>query len=487
MSRTISYKTILNDRDLFRKSGTKSGGEFNLLDTPGTKYFKIFFYFNNGDSETPLEVSKSTGLLAPTWDVSPTPNDSTYYQYNSAWSYLKMNREDERADQLVKFVNLLSNISSQSPWYFSEITGLDSALERKQVIDFKWEEERKKISIKCLPDAYDNRIGTLLDLYRSIVWSWQMKREVLPSNLRKFDMGIFIFNDPIANFSVLYNYNANQTTDEILLDKNEYGRDIKKNLKNRKIRESGSEDMITIKRDKKDIPKRRYSVIGEDENSYRSSYKYIEFHNCEIDYNSSKSGLSTLNKKEGVPFEYTIDISFDDCYEHQFNESLFMGFGDMIQWDLISNIEYNYKPEKPNSVIPTVDELLNWYSSHSAYFDNIPNIKHTPNTNGFLTQAFNQVVETVKEAGGSILKKAVLGNLYTFSLTKMKDQLKSLSKGNIWGATHNVINYIQEDNQRTENQLTSYNSIFKKNPQKILPTVKLIGNLANSQTIANNL
>ena len=432
MSRTISYKTILSDRDLFRKSGTKSGGEFNLLDTPGTKYFKIFFYFNNGDCENAMDISKSVGLLAPTWEVSPTPNDSTYYQYNSAWSYLKMNREDERADQLVKFVNLLSNISSQSPWYFSEITGLDSALERKQVIDFKWEEERKKISIKCLPDAYDNRIGTLLDLYRSIVWSWQMKREVLPSNLRKFDMGIFIFNDPIANFTVLYNYNANQTTDEILLDKNE-----------------------------KVMSQRQYSVIGEDGNSYRSSYKYIEFHNCEIDYNSSKSGLSTLNNKEGVPFEYTIDISFDDCYEHQFNEFLFMGFGDMIQWDLISNIEYNYEPEKPNSFIPTVD--------------------------GFLTQAFNQVVETVKEAGESILKKAVLGNLYTFSLTKMKDQLKSLSKGNIWGATHNVINYIQEDNQRTENQLTSYNSIFKKNPQKILPTVKLIGNLAKSQTIANNL
>ena len=464
MSRTISYENILKDRTLFRKSGTKSGGDFNLLDSPGNKYFKIFFYFNNGDCENAMDVSKSVGLLAPTWEVSPTPNDSTYYQYNSAWSYLKMNREDERADQLVKFVNLLSNISSQSPWYFSEITGLDSALERKQVIDFKWEEERKKISIKCLPDAYDNRIGTLLDLYRSIVWSWQMKREVLPSNLRKFDMGIFIFNDPIANFSVLYNYNANQTPDEILLDKHEYGRDIKR-----------------------DIPKRRYSVIGEDENSYRSSYKYIEFHNCEIDYNSSKSGLSTLNNKEGVSFEYTIDISFDDCYEHQFNESLFMGFGDMIQWDLIGNIEYNYEPEKPNSVIPTVDELLNWYTYYGAYFDNMPNIKHKPNTNGFLTQVFNQVVETVKETGGSILEKAVLGNLYTFSLTKMKDQLKSLSKGNVWGATHNVINYIQEDNQRKENQLTSYNSIFKKNPQKILPTVKLIGNLAKSQTIANNL
>lgn len=477
MSRTISYENILKDRTLFRKSGTESGGDFNLLDSPGNKYFKIFFYFNNGDCENAMDISKSVGLLAPTWEVSPTPNDSTYYQYNSAWSYLKMNREDERADQLVKFVNLLSNISSQSPWYFSEITGLDSALERKQVIDFKWEEERKKISIKCLPDAYDNRIGTLLDLYRSIVWSWQMKREVLPSNLRKFDMGIFIFNDPIANFSLLYDYFADQNSPSDILE-------TRKNLGDRKSGEKGSGDTLNIF---KISPVTDYSSIGESEVDYRSSYKYIEFHNCEIDYNSSKSGLSTLNNKEGVSFEYTIDISFDDCYEHQFNESLFMGFGDMIQWDLISNIEYNYEPEKPNSFIPTIDELLNWYTYHGAYFDNIPNIKYSnPTKQGFLNNAFNQLIGTAKNIGTGVLKKAILGNLYTFSLTRLEDQLKSATQGNIWSTIRNVNEYINDAKQRKENQIPVVNSLFIK-PKKILPTVERIGNLAKSQTIANNL
>lgn len=480
MSKTISYKTILSDRDLFRKSGTKSGGEFNLLDTPSTKYFKIFFYFNNGDSETALEVSKSTGLLAPTWKISPTPNDSTYYQYNSAWSYLKMNYEDERADQLVKFVNLLSNISSYSPWYFSEITGLDTALERKQITDFKWEDERKKISIKCLPDAYDNRIGTLLDLYRSIVWSWQMKREIVPSNLRKFDMGIFIFNDPITNFSLLHSYLVDQNSPLDTLE-------IRKNLGDRKSGEKGSGNVLNIF---KIPPVTEYSTIGESEVDYCSSYKYIEFHNCEIDYNSSKSGLASLNNKDGVVPEYTIDILFDDCYEHHFNESLLTGFGDMIQWDLINNIEYEYNPtDIQNFSFFSEEDRLNWYSNNSngAYFDNIPNVKHSNPTNqGFLNDAFNQLIGTAKNIGTGILKKAILGNLYTFSLTRLGDQLKSAAQGNIWSTIRNVDEYINDAKQRKENQIPVVNSLFIK-PKKILPTVERIGNLAKSQTIANNL
>jgi hypothetical protein len=77
---------------------------------------------------------------------------------------------------------------------------LDTALERKIITetDFKLE-DRKSIVIKCLPDAYDNRIGTLLDLYRSICYSYTNKKEIVPANLRKFDMGIYIFNTPMYN------------------------------------------------------------------------------------------------------------------------------------------------------------------------------------------------------------------------------------------------------------------------------------------------
>ena len=63
--------------------------------------------------------------------------------------------------------------------------------------EFKFEEDRQKLTIKCLQDAVDDRIGTMLDLYRSIVYSQSMKRYILPGNLRKFDMSIVVFEAPI--------------------------------------------------------------------------------------------------------------------------------------------------------------------------------------------------------------------------------------------------------------------------------------------------
>ena len=198
----FSYADILKDRQKFRRAGTKGGGDFNFFDNPTSKFFKIFFYFENGDADGYTRLEDSSGLLSPTWLIDKKILDTNAYMYNSAYTYLMLNDEVQRGLLLKKFVELLSNISSESPWYFNSIEGLDAALERKVITDrdFKFEEQRQKISIKCLPDSYDDRIGTLLDLYRSIVWSWAHKREVLPANLRKFDMGILIFNDPTIPF-----------------------------------------------------------------------------------------------------------------------------------------------------------------------------------------------------------------------------------------------------------------------------------------------
>ena len=70
------------------------------------------------------------------------------YNHNSAWAYLKLNDEQERAEKLEQFILLLSNISSKSPWYFSSVGGLQEALERKVAEDGKLEmSETKKLTI----------------------------------------------------------------------------------------------------------------------------------------------------------------------------------------------------------------------------------------------------------------------------------------------------------------------------------------------------
>lgn len=376
----LSYAQFLKERNEFRRSGTRGGSEFNRFETPLNTYFKILFYFHNGDFESDNELY-SGGLLAPTWE---NIKDTNYYEYNSAWSYLKMNGEEERAEKLQQFINLLSNISSEAPWTFNTISGLDTALERiaGQNKEFKIDEERKKISIKCIPDTYDTRVGTLLDLYKDIVWSWKTKREVVPSNLRKFDMGIYIYSDVIHN---IHQPTGNATT------------------------------------------------LNEGANSIPTSYKYIEFHNCEIDYNSGKSGYGELNNSDGNQWEYTIDIFYDDAYENRYNEFLMRRIGDLIDYDTNMAIDSKIQPDIPSRATE-LEKRINMYIDDTIT---------------------GQMLKELKGAAGSIISNkihnAVLGNLFTASLPTISTQLRGVTKGHVF-ETINAVKDYTNGNYRSTNK-----------------------------------
>jgi hypothetical protein len=384
-----SYSQFLKDILNFKKSGTKSGSEFNLYESPVNQYFKILFYFHNGDSDN--EVGSDGGLLAPTWEKEL----ANYYQYNSAWSYLKLNGEEERAEKLQKFVRLLSNISSESPWYFSSVSGLDTALERSagQNKEFKIDEDRKKISIKCLPDAFDTRIGTLLDLYRDIIWSWQTKREIIPSNLRKFDMAIYIFSDPIVN-----------------------------------IHQGQSEE--------------NSASLLDNSSNYKTSYKYIEFHNCEIDYNSSKSAYSELNNTDGFQPEYTIDIYFDDAYEQRYNEFMLRTMGDMITYDYMV---MEKSKSQSDSDISKLSERSDIYNSE-----------------GFITNAMNELIGAGKSWLSNKITSIYLGNLFTISPKTALEQVKSLAAGQVFNTVNSVDDYLDVI-QRKSDKVANLGNLFKAN------------------------
>lgn len=463
MSNYVTYCDLLKDRYNFRKSGGRYSSEFNYYDTPSHKFFKLFFYFNNGDVDGMPTVRESSGLLAPTWlliNDSTKLNDSTYHQYNSAWSYFMMNADHYRAILLQKFVNLLSNISAESPWYFSELVGLDSAMDRKAALleNFTISPERPKLTIKCLPDSVDDRIGTLLDLYRFLVWDWTTKRETLPANLRKFDMGILIFETPTAEFNV-----GKIATDASKLN-NQYW----------------------------------FKQMGIDDTPINmTSFKYIELHNCEIDYNSTKNVYSLLNNKEGTGSEYNLEIYFDDCYETRYNEFLDKNgieFGDLLNLSLLEpgsgrlRWDYNYNehdtqlnklPGRNNIsgtfIASNYDEIMRDVANNQLESTALRNKDKKWKTAGkfreagFLEEllvgtiggAAKQVGNYALDYVSSTLKKAVLGNLYTFSLTNVWDQIKSASKGNVVNTAQELWKYKTEADQRNENGLDLLN-IFKK-------------------------
>jgi hypothetical protein len=218
---------------------------------------------------------------------------------NSAINFLIQNCEWERAEKLLQFINLLSEISTYEPWQFQQVTGINEALTRKIFTGEAPEENRKCLTFKCLQSGYNDRIGTLMDLYRDVCFSYYWKKEIVPANLRKFDMGIYIFSSPVRRFDIY------------------------------RKEESPYDSYRSIK-----IPEKIYA--NDDSNwdgKYYVSVKYIEFLNCEFDYNSNVGAYSELNNAEGKNLENEIKIFYDDCYEMRYNEFLMRVIGDMVFQD----------------------------------------------------------------------------------------------------------------------------------------------------------
>lgn len=459
-----SYRSIYDTIQRFRKPDWREIGD--CLDMPTVKYFKIFFHFGNvsaydmGYQDISSTVFTDAGLLIPTFMLKKTDEegrysgfefepevegitDYQYYRFNSAWAYLKNNGEDERAAMLQYFIQLLSDISSNYPWYFQSVEGLENAIDRGGFIgkEFKFEEERKKISIKCLPDALDDRIGTLLDLYRAIVGSWTTKRQILPPNLCKFNMSIFVVESPLngitkkisklAEWIPAYADVSNSGYSYGMFDKSPWDPSMNNGKVSEEISLNSSADQCC-------------------------SYKLFEFHNCEFDYNSSKSGLGSLNNAEGVMPSYTIDISFDDCFEHRFNNVHGAELGDMLLLDsaklfLSSEMEYLAEETKDTSEINKVQQS----------FKNISNaVVQKINTLNTWTKSFKQkwLQEMTEGAAKNLIqyglpdgllpadwdvngkglnwienlaKSAFLGNLYGINVSKSLSNVDKLLSGDL--------------------------------------------------------
>lgn len=505
----LSYARLLDDIKSFKTSGSAYGSRIgNRFDTPTQKYFKILFYF--GSSSESMWGPYPSGLLAPTWEYIPdqlqtdaeylqemnaeegekiqtendtektkqnnkpeTPKYFNYYDHNSAWSFLRLNDELERAEKLEQFITLLSDISSNSPWYFTSISGVNEALERKFTEDSKTDASQpKKLTITCLPDSYDDRISTLLDLYRDITWSWIHKKEIIPANLRKFDMAIYIFEAPTEYWH--YNYNGYP------------------------INDLGGSSI---------------NVIG-NENSrpddFNINYKMIEFHDCEFNYNSSKNGWAELNNQTGTTPTHSIEIFYNDCYEYSYNDFMSRTIGDIILTDLLDTAENYGWVEDDLKSIPQITsngkkELLmtlfkegNWPNDYidnteegsiisditkkvsgifGKYYNTLGNIstkgyKHRDGEaeiekklvpqKGFLTNAVGQVAGAIISDVKGLINKALLGNLFTYSLTNMGRQLSSFLKGDVIRTGMSIKKYIDAHNARnsTDDSSMVYENIF---------------------------
>lgn len=391
---TLSYKSFLQNRLAWRQAGGPHSSDYNIYDYPTHNFYRILFHFENGDSDTSLEEGgMGNGLLHPTWlyteeDWAEVMNkfnpsrawDTDYWNFNTAWSYLKMNDEEERATYLREFITLLSNINTYSPWYFQNVKGIDEFVERKGMMDGKWD-ERGKITIETLDDSVDHRIGTLLDLYRASVWSHQHKRWVIPPNLRKFDMSIIVMSVPIQGIHTI-------EEDNIISDA---------------LGMVG--DWLTTDSDE------NYASANPTRSVYTTSYKLFELHNCEIEYGTTKGGFSLDNAK-GSGEKYNIEISFDDLYEVRYNEFMAQEIGDLVAVD-----SYVYE----HNIVET-DE-----TTQTEYEQNL--FGSTPDT--YTGEKHDDLLEERLDTTSSSLVDQLLG---TFT-SKISTKVNSAILGNMYGTS----------------------------------------------------
>ena len=243
-----------------------------LTDGVGYFFYKVFFNFYT-----------SHGLLGGLVPVSPngeycTPiNTALQYLYNNANS-TRFSTEYQgilysKYNSLIKFGQLLNYLSFECPWYFKDIGGLQEAVR----LDFDDLMKERKITMSFNPDAIDFRVSALFELYLDACFDSYNHREIVPSNLRKFDMSILVCQMPMDGVT--------QNVDTI------YPCEI------------NVSDFIGQKNSK-------------------LAFKWILLQNCEFDYKNISSVPDSVNNENPFNIEYTVDVTFTKAYVRDYNYAL---------------------------------------------------------------------------------------------------------------------------------------------------------------------
>jgi len=165
-----------------------------LFQDPTWLGFKLLFLFDQPDSRLLYKGPTEEGKTVLESSLKPYDQVQDTIIGNTAYKYLRSIGEDKRAQYLSQFVEHLQNINYKTPWFFQTIEGLGDAWKRGfQEDEFKaLLPNDRRITINCL-ESIDLRMSALMDLYRKACFDWKNKREVVPANLRKFSVYIYIY------------------------------------------------------------------------------------------------------------------------------------------------------------------------------------------------------------------------------------------------------------------------------------------------------
>lgn len=262
------YQDYIRERTSWQKGYDSATGE------PGWFYFKIFFRFDTG-------TGLFGGTLSEEDDYGDVKDDKYLKLGDCALRYLNMNANhydkidmNGRAQSLCKFASILSFINGHAPWFFDSIGGLDKATTPDITQPFK----DRVLELGFKEDAVDMRVTTLVDLYKYAAYDYINMKEVIPQNLRQFDMCVVLFHTPIRWYHTA---------------------------------------MLSMRRGS--FP---YKSLADNDMENRMSYKMYTFKGCEFITESLGNVYpSEVSNKEAFHLGAgKIQISYKRVYQHTFNE-----------------------------------------------------------------------------------------------------------------------------------------------------------------------
>ena len=134
-------------------------------------------------------VTSTRGNITSTRTTTMFNNTIVYNAVN--WLYNR--NEDRRAQYLKDFIEGLYTIQRDFPYMFQKIGGIQKLGE----VDTARGQRLKDctLTLTCISDGIDQKIRTLLELYRKAAWDEVYQRWVLPDIYRFFCMIIYVFDD----------------------------------------------------------------------------------------------------------------------------------------------------------------------------------------------------------------------------------------------------------------------------------------------------
>lgn len=384
----------MTDRDKFLFSAYgDSNSDLTTIDDPTSRSFKIFFYF-----------AENTGLLGDEDQV------------NTAANYLKRNKMTKQLNYINKFKDLLSRISSETPYIFLNIGGIDTGI----MVDFAAvASEEKQLIITCRETRL-NPIQALIQLYRFACFDTHLKKEIVPVNLRKFSMGVYL---------------------------TEFNHAIPENSSNfaRKF-------------------------IGADtDNLFLKNHQFFEFGQCEFNLSQGIEYYADISNQD-PDYEKTIDLIIDfktmsesGVYRGLFGEEKIQGntlIEDLAQITLndatapnVSNADatkrtYSVQPINPKLLTPIETEIPeNRVANAKKLPPNVERISPFRKSLNRFEQAIRQQAQnSIRGALSQNIAPLTLGNVNGLSIGQLKQDINQIKDGNISTLFSNIRNFSNFSN-----------------------------------------